>query len=77
MLSTSVGVSAGIGLGLTLVEADFSRDRAQVVASDLVAYLTKPGGQSQFIVHLPSQQTEHQRPAGLVDVNLDNRLSLA
>ena len=65
MLSTSVAVSAGIGLALTLVEADFSRDLAQEVASDLIAYLKRPGDQSQFIVHLSSQQTEHQSVSGL------------
>jgi transcriptional regulator GlxA family with amidase domain len=44
---------------LALVEDDFSRDIALEVARDLVVYLKRPGGQSQFSVHLSSQMTTH------------------
>lgn len=56
---TSAGVTASIDLMLTLVEEDFGRDLALQVARDLVMYLRRPGGQSQFSVHLASQNTAH------------------
>ncbi|MET8800586.1 GlxA family transcriptional regulator [Nocardia sp. NPDC004568] len=45
---TSAGVTAGIDLALALVAADYGHDVARVVASGLVVYLQRPGGQSQF-----------------------------
>ncbi|WP_084529697.1 GlxA family transcriptional regulator [Nocardia crassostreae] len=45
---TSAGVSAGIDLTLALVEADAGVELAREVARDLVVFLQRPGGQSQF-----------------------------
>jgi transcriptional regulator GlxA family with amidase domain len=45
---TSAGVTAGIDLALALVEHDHGGDIAQAVARDLVMFLRRPGGQSQF-----------------------------
>lgn len=45
---SSAGVSAGIDLALALVEDDCGRDIAMSVARQLVVYLRRPGGQSQF-----------------------------
>ncbi|HXE51620.1 MAG TPA: helix-turn-helix domain-containing protein [Tepidisphaeraceae bacterium] len=45
---TSAGVSACIDLSLALVEADCGRDVAMRVARELVVFLKRPGGQSQF-----------------------------
>lgn len=56
---TSAGVTAGIDLALALVEEDFGLDVALDVARDLVVYLKRPGGQSQFSAHLVSQATHH------------------
>ncbi|WP_019574357.1 GlxA family transcriptional regulator [Curvibacter lanceolatus] len=56
---TSAGVTAGIDLALALVEEDFGHALALEVARDLVMYLKRPGGQSQFSVHLASQATRH------------------
>ncbi len=56
---TSAGVTAGVDLALALVERDFSREIALEVARDLVVYLKRPGGQSQFSVQLASQMTRH------------------
>jgi transcriptional regulator GlxA family with amidase domain len=56
---TSAGVTAGFDLALALVEEDFGRSVALEVARDLVVYLKRPGGQSQFSVHLASQNTNH------------------
>lgn len=56
---TSAGVTAGMDLVLAIVEEDFGREIALEVARDLVIYLKRPGGQSQFSVHLSSQMTIH------------------
>ncbi|MDA8521479.1 GlxA family transcriptional regulator [Acidovorax sp. NCPPB 4044] len=59
-LWTSAGVTAGIDLALALVEEDFGHALALEVARDLVMYLQRPGGQSQFSVQLESQATAHR-----------------
>ena len=45
---TSAGVSAGIDLALALLEADHGADLARTVARNLVMFMQRPGGQSQF-----------------------------
>jgi transcriptional regulator GlxA family with amidase domain len=45
---TAAGVTAGIDIALALVEADHGVDTAQQVARELVVFLRRPGGQSQF-----------------------------
>jgi transcriptional regulator GlxA family with amidase domain len=45
---TSAGISAGIDLALALVEADHGPDLARATARELVVFLQRPGGQSQF-----------------------------
>lgn len=52
---TSAGVSAGIDLALAMVEADCGHDVAMKVARELVVFLKRPGGQSQFSELLQSQ----------------------
>ncbi|WP_163995599.1 GlxA family transcriptional regulator [Pyxidicoccus caerfyrddinensis] len=52
---TSAGVSAGIDLALALVDADHGHDVAMKVARELVVFLKRPGGQSQFSELLRSQ----------------------
>lgn len=52
---TSAGVTAGIDLALALVEADCGHEVAMEVARELVVYLKRPGGQSQFSALLSSQ----------------------
>ena len=47
-LWTSAGVTAGIDLALALLEADHGVEVAQAVARELVVFLRRPGGQSQF-----------------------------
>ena len=59
-LWTSAGVTAGIDLALALVEEDFGHALALEVARDLVMYLKRPGGQSQFSVQLASQGVTHR-----------------
>ncbi|WP_213880905.1 GlxA family transcriptional regulator [Pseudomonas sp. dw_358] len=55
-LWTSAGVTAGIDLALALVEEDLGRALALEVARQLVVFLKRPGGQSQFSVALTQQQ---------------------
>ncbi|AOJ11111.1 GlxA family transcriptional regulator [Burkholderia mayonis] len=77
---TSAGVTAGLDLALAMVEEDLGREIALAVARDLVIYLKRPGGQSQFSVYLASQMTAH---ASIRDVqdwilnSLDERLTVA
>ncbi|MDX3356878.1 GlxA family transcriptional regulator [Streptomyces sp. ME01-24h] len=47
---TSAGITAGIDLALSLVEADLGADVARAAAKYLVVFMARPGGQSQFSV---------------------------
>ena len=54
---TSAGVTAGIDLALALVEDDCGRSVAMDTARELVVYLKRSGGQSQFSAHLSAQMS--------------------
>ncbi|MEE4540526.1 DJ-1/PfpI family protein [Streptomyces sp. V4-01] len=54
---TSAGVSAGIDLALALVEEHWGADVARAVAKDMVVFMQRPGGQSQFSVHARASHT--------------------
>lgn len=56
---TSAGVTAGIDLALALVEEDHGADLAREVARQLVVFMARPGGQSQFSVRTTAQQSQH------------------
>jgi transcriptional regulator GlxA family with amidase domain len=58
---TSAGVTAGMDLALALVEEDYGREVALHMARDLVLYLRRPGGQSQFSTLLVAQES-HREP---------------
>lgn len=60
-LFTSAGVTAGMDLALAMVEEDHGRDLALRVARQLVMFLKRPGGQSQFSAHLAAQTAERSR----------------
>jgi transcriptional regulator GlxA family with amidase domain len=55
---TSAGVTAGIDLALALVEDDHGPEIARLVARQLVLFLRRPGGQSQFSAAMASQPAE-------------------
>jgi len=59
-MMTSAGVSAGIDLSLALVEEHFGAEVARAVAKDMVVFMQRPGGQSQFSVrtHTPHSRQE-------------------
>lgn len=57
---TSAGVTAGIDLTLALVAEDHGRKAAAAVARQLVVYLRRSGGQSQFSALLAAQEADTQ-----------------
>ncbi|MFF8729216.1 GlxA family transcriptional regulator [Streptomyces sp. NPDC015171] len=56
---TSAGVTAGIDLALALVEEDHGPDMAREVARELVVFMARPGGQSQFSARLTLRESTH------------------
>lgn len=57
---TSAGVSAGMDLALALVEEDLGPRVARDVAQQLVLFLRRPGGQSQFSAPLSALPAERE-----------------
>jgi transcriptional regulator GlxA family with amidase domain len=55
---TTAGVTASMDLALAMVEEDHGRGTALRIAKELILFLKRPGGQSQFSVHLESQVAE-------------------
>jgi transcriptional regulator GlxA family with amidase domain len=76
---TSGGVSSGFDLTLAFVEDDHGFTLARDVAQDLVMFLQRPGGQSQFSRHVPKQS---KKPGPIRDLqswileNLSHDLSV-
>ncbi|NET38141.1 MAG: helix-turn-helix domain-containing protein [Cyanothece sp. SIO1E1] len=76
---TSAGVTAGIDLTLALVEEDLGRAMALDCARNLVVFMRRPGGQSQFSTTLESQHVERDSINELIAWaadNLSNNLSV-
>lgn len=69
---SSAGVTAGIDLVLALIEQDCGSAVSLAVARALVVFLRRPGGQSQFSVHLQARLTEHAHLGQVLDFVLDN-----
>jgi transcriptional regulator GlxA family with amidase domain len=69
---TSAGVTAGMDLALALVEEDHGSKLALQVARNLVLYLRRPGGQSQFSAALSLQATDRKPLRELEAWVLDN-----
>jgi transcriptional regulator GlxA family with amidase domain len=66
-LYTSAGVTAGMDMALAMLEKDHGSAVALAVARELVMFLKRPGGQSQFSDHLAAQFSED---AGLRELQL-------
>lgn len=66
-ICTSAGVTSGIDLALALVEQDHGAGIAATIARELVVFLRRPGGQSQFSEALRAQS----RSPGLFQAVLD------
>ncbi|WP_413205076.1 GlxA family transcriptional regulator [Rhodospirillum sp. A1_3_36] len=78
-LFTSAGVTAGIDLALSLVEADVGPNLARAAARRLVMFLRRPGGQNQFSAFLEPTLERAPRLAELlawIPGNLTADLSL-
>src|SRR5580698_5893631 len=78
-LYTTAGVTAGMDLALALVEQDYGRELALIVARYMVMFLKRPGGQSQFSAHLAAQmsgKTRIQQAQEYVIANLNRQLSV-
>jgi transcriptional regulator GlxA family with amidase domain len=69
---TSAGVTAGMDLALALVEEDHGSRLALQVARNLVLYLRRPGGQSQFSAALSLQLSDRKPLRELEAWVLDN-----
>jgi transcriptional regulator GlxA family with amidase domain len=57
---TSAGVTAGIDLALAMVEEDHGHRRALEIARDLVVFMRRSGGQSQFSSLLAAQASSRR-----------------
>ncbi len=69
---TSAGISTGMDLALAMVEEDFGRDVAVMVARMLVLYLKRPGNQSQFSHFLMHQMVDYEPIKEIQDWILDH-----
>ena len=57
---TTGGITSGIDLALAMIEEDWGRDIALLVARTLVVFLKRPGGQSQFSTFLLNSAESRQ-----------------
>jgi transcriptional regulator GlxA family with amidase domain len=77
-LYTSAGVTSGMDMALAMVEEDWGKTVSLAVAQELVMYLRRPGGQSQFSRHLQAEARDDR--FGLLELwmleHLDNNLSV-
>ncbi len=69
---TSAGVTAGIDLALALVEEDLGQTVALDCARQLVVFMRRPGGQSQFSTTLESQHAGRETINELIAWAADN-----
>ncbi|MFJ3760566.1 GlxA family transcriptional regulator [Streptomyces sp. NPDC090080] len=66
-IMTSAGVSSGIDLSLALVEEHFGADVARSVAKDMVVFMQRPGGQSQFSVRTRTPRARQEMLRRVLD----------
>lgn len=71
-MMTSAGVSAGIDLSLALVEDHYGAEVARDVAKDMVVFMQRPGGQSQFSVHSRAPHTRQEMLRRILDAVAEN-----
>jgi transcriptional regulator GlxA family with amidase domain len=57
-LYTSAGVTSGMDMALAMVEADWGKATALAVAQELVMFLKRPGGQSQFSRYISAERRD-------------------
>lgn len=64
---TSAGITAGRDLALSLVEEDLGADPARDTARELVVFIARPGGQSQFSARLRPRGAVHPAVRAAMD----------
>lgn len=65
-ISTSAGITAGMDLALSMVEEDHGHRVAIQIARELVMFLRRPGGQSQFSTALAGQFSDRETFSELI-----------
>lgn len=76
---TSGGLTAGMDLALSLIEADLGPDAALAVAREMVMYMKRPGNQRQFSGPMEAQTRAQGRFGELIEWlfdHLDETLSV-
>ncbi|MDT0464445.1 GlxA family transcriptional regulator [Streptomyces gibsoniae] len=71
-MMTSAGVSAGIDLSLALVEEHCGAEVARAVAKDMVVFMQRPGGQSQFSVRSRAPHSRQEMLRRVLDAVAEN-----
>ncbi|MFL5994275.1 MAG: GlxA family transcriptional regulator [Streptomyces sp.] len=71
-MMTSAGVTAGIDLSLALVEDHHGAETARAVAKDMVVFMQRPGGQSQFSVRSLVTHTRQEMLREVLDAVAEN-----
>ncbi|MGO1544078.1 MAG: GlxA family transcriptional regulator [Gulosibacter sp.] len=66
-LMTSAGITAGIDLALAMVEEDLGATAARTIARELVMFMQRPGGQSQFSTALQRRPIHHDALRSVVE----------
>lgn len=69
---TSAGVTCGIDLALSLVEEDLGREICAQIARNLVLYLRRSGGQSQYSLPLQFQSAHSSGMSKVADYIQNN-----
>lgn len=71
-LYTAAGVSSGMDMALAMVEEDYGRQIALIVARYMVMFLKRPGGQSQFSTFLAAQMSDRSPIQKVQEFVLEN-----
>ena len=69
---TSAGISAGIDLALAMVEEDLGTRTARATARELVVFMHRPGGQTQFSTALTTPPVQTGKLRSIMDSILAN-----
>ncbi|MDN3353077.1 GlxA family transcriptional regulator [Actinomadura sp. DC4] len=71
-IMTSAGASAGIDLSLALVEEHYGAEVARAVAKEMVVFMQRPGGQSQFSVRARASHPRQEMLRRVLDAVAEN-----
>lgn len=66
-ITTSAGIGSGLDLALTLVEDDYGPQLARQTARQMLIFMQRPGGQSQFPAASRYDATDSQPLRSLID----------